>query len=187
MNPFHQLQVLRQRRIAVRDGLAMLQDAQQDLVRARNAAQAWGVVAVMANVTLIPLNCIINAYGAGTANSAYQSLVRAVYDKFSKSGTRLQSDTVKTTLSVLKTAVAGELKRKGLASQIPGANILIGLAEDSYAAFETMQTVQTGNRDVVNQEVALLKQIKRLEAELRKFGIQEADLMDQAQAVNRTA
>lgn len=165
----------------------MLKDAQQDLIRARNSAEAWGVVAVMANVTLIPLNCIVNAFGAGTANSVYQTVVRSVYDKFSKSGTRLQSDKVKTTLSLLKTAVAAELKRKGLASQIPGANILIGLAEDSYAAFETLQTVQTGSRDIAAQEAALLRQIKRLETELRKFGIQEAGLLDQAGVVNRTA
>src|SRR3954454_16434092 len=81
MNLMQKFEALGRKQLALQEGIQLLQDAQFDLRKARGAADAWGITAVMANVTLVPLNCIVNAFELKAANSAYQAMVHALYKK----------------------------------------------------------------------------------------------------------
>jgi hypothetical protein len=88
MNLAHQFEVLGGKQLAIQEGINLLRQAQLELGRARVAADAWGMMAVMANLTIIPLNCIVNAFDLKAANTVYKIVVRQLYSKFGKSGTR---------------------------------------------------------------------------------------------------
>lgn len=113
MNFVQQFEMLGRKQLAIQDGISLLNQIRIELSQARATADAWGTAAVIANVTLIPLNVIVNALELKAANTAYQVLVRQLYGKFDKSGTRLYGQ-AKTALSLLKQAIIEELKRKAI-------------------------------------------------------------------------
>lgn len=186
MDSGQQFRILGRKQLAVQEGLDLLRQAQADLRRAQAAGHAWGVTAVMANVTLIPLNVIVNAFELKAANTAYQILVRQLHDKFGKSGTRLDGR-AKTALSLLKQAIKAELKRKAMTDLVPGVNILVGLAEDSMAAWQAIQLVESGNREMAARANDLSRAILAASQQLRRLGIKRAEILDRLQVVSRTA
>ena len=186
MNFAAQFQMLGRKQLAIQEGIDLLRNTQLDLSRARSAADAWGTVAVLANVTLIPLNVIVNAFELKGANSLYQSLVQQLYGKFAKSGTRLDGH-AKAALSLLKTAIVDELKRKALTDYVPGVNILVGLAEDSLAAWQAIQLVDSGSREISARAADIERKIVAANQQLIQIGIKRADILSRLQVQARTA
>jgi hypothetical protein len=186
MNPAREYQSLGRKQVALQEGIQLMREAQRELQQARAKQDAWGVVAVVADATLIPLNCIVNALNLGTAKSVYQTLVRALYDKVGKSGARLDGH-AKTALSLLRQAITEEIKRKGLTQYVPGVNILIGLSQDSLTAWQTMQTVSGGGRETDALARAAERQIAAAQRELMAIGVRRANLLDDAKARGRIA
>ncbi|WP_024297127.1 hypothetical protein [Methylomicrobium lacus] len=186
MNLVQQFEMLGRKQLAIQEGIDLLRQIQIDLSRARAAADAWGVAAVMSNVTLIPLNIIVNAFELKAANTAYQVLVRQLYGKFGKSGTRLDGQ-AKTALSLLKQAITEELKRKAMTEFVPGVNILIGLAEDSMAAWQAIQLVDSGSREISIRANDLERKIVIANQQLMQLGIKRADILGRMQVYGRTA
>lgn len=186
MNLAQQFDLLGRKQLAVQEGIQMLGGIQRELAQTRASADAWGLTAVLANATLIPLNVIVNAFELKTANTAYQILVRQLYGKFGQSGTRLDGH-AKTALAVLRQAIVGELKRKALADQVPGVNILIGLAEDSIAAWQTAQRVQSGQQEMTALAVNLERTVLAAQRQLQRMGIERAQLLSRLQLHARTA
>ncbi|MGM9480331.1 hypothetical protein ACS5PN_03965 [Roseateles sp. NT4] len=183
----HQFAMLGRKQLAIQEGIALLQSAQMDLASARASASAWGIVGVMANVTLIPLNVIVNSFELKGASSLYQVVVHELYGKFAKSGTRLEDGHVKTMLSLLKQGIVAELKRKAMTDYIPGVNILVGLAEDSYAAWQAAALVESGNREIAALAVDLDRKIRAASQQLIQLGIKRAEILDRLQIAARTA
>ena len=186
MNLAAKFQMLGSKQLAIQEGIDLLRSMQLDLSRTRSAADTWGTVAVLANVTLIPLNVIVNAFELKGANSLYQSLVRQLYGKFAKSGTRLDGHS-KVALSLLKTAIVDELKRKALTDYIPGVNILVGLAEDSLAAWQAIQLVDSGVREMSARATDIEKKIVAANLQLTQLGIKRAEILSRLQVQARTA
>lgn len=186
MNIAQQDQALGRKQIAVQEGIDLLRQAQQEFNRHRASANAWGATAVVANVALIPLNVIVNAFELKAAQNAYQFLVQQVYSKVAKSGTRSDGH-AKTALSLLKQAITGELKRKALTQYVPGVNILVGLAEDSLAAWQAIQLVEGGSREFAQQALALDRVINSAIQQMLKIGVQRAELLARMQVQARTA
>ena len=185
-NLAQQFSILGHKQLAILEGVDLLRQAQIDLSRAQASANTWGTIAVMANVTLIPLNCIVNGLELKAANTAYQVVVRQLYDKVSKSGTRAEGH-AKTGLSLLKQAIVQELKRKAMKDMIPGVNILVGLAEDSLAAWQAIQQVEAGNREINTQAIRLQAAISAAALQLLQIGTKRAEMLARMQLIARTA
>jgi hypothetical protein len=192
MNPAHHFEVLGRKQLAIQEGIGLLEQAQLDLARARAGADKWGAVAIMANVTIIPLNCILNAYGLALprADSIYQrvkqALARKAYDKFAASGSRTDGALAQG-LSALKEIVTDELKRKAKTNLVPSANILIGLAEDSLAAWQAIQLVDGGSHEMTTLSLAIERKIRAANQHLLRLGIERADLLQLMQRRAHTA
>jgi hypothetical protein len=181
-----QLQVLGRKQLAVGEGLALLRDIRRELLAHSRSAEAWGSTAVLSNLVLIPLNVIVNSFELGAVNSLYQRVVREVYDRFSASGTRTDGH-LATALSILKTSIQQALTAKGLTQHVPGANILVGLAEDSLATWQALDQVQSGRSEMLSRLRHLDHQILRAEQQLVQLGIQRAQVLDRLRVLNRTA
>jgi hypothetical protein len=162
------------------EGINLLRSLRVDLSRTRSAADFWGTVAVLANLTLIPLNCIVNAFELKDANSLYQALVRQLYGKYSKSGSRLDGN-AKVALSLLKQAIVQELKRKALTDYVPGVNILVGLAEDSLAAWRAIQLVDSGASEIAAIAADVDRKIVSANHQLIQLGIKRAEILGRLQ------
>lgn len=186
MDLWQQFEVLGRKQLAVQEGIDLLRQAQLELARTRSSADAWGQVAILSNVVLIPLNCIVNAFELKAANSAYQLLVRAMYDKVAKSGTRLDRN-AKSALALLKQAIVDQLKRKALTDYVPGVNILVGLAEDSLALWQSMATVDTGMREIHAISAQVDMKISAAVRELMRLGNQRAQVLARMDVISRTA
>ena len=181
-----QLQVLGRKQLAVDEGLALLRGIRRELLAHSRSAEAWGSTAVLSNLVLIPLNVIVNSFELGAVNSLYQRVVREVYGKFSASGTRTDGH-LATALSILKTSIQQALTAKGMTQYVPGANILVGLAEDSLAAWQALDQVQSGKSEMLSRLRQLDHQILRAEQQLMQLGIQRAQVLDRLTVLNRTA
>ena len=181
-----QFQILGRKQLAIQEGIDLLLSLRFDLSRTRTAADAWGTVAILANVTLIPLNIIVNAFELKGASSLYQILVQQLYGKFAKSGTRLDGN-AKIVLSLIKQAITDELKRKALAQYIPGVNIIIGLAEDSMAAWQTIQLVESGAREITARAIDIDRKIIAANHQLIQLGIKRAEILSRFEVNVRTA
>jgi hypothetical protein len=186
MNLGQQFQTLGRKQLAIQEGIDLMMQCQSELARNRTSADAWGAAAIMANVALIPLNVIVNAFELKAATSLYQAVVRAAYDKFSRSGTRIDNQG-KMVLALLKQAVAQELKRKGLTQFIPGVNILVGLAEDSWAAMEVSLTVKAGSSEMSAIAAGVQRKITGAHQQLMQLGVRRAEILAQMQTYARTA
>ncbi|WP_225000335.1 hypothetical protein [Cesiribacter sp. SM1] len=186
MSLVRQYEVLAKKQLALQEGIELMKQIQIDLNRQMMSANVWGLTAVAANATLIPLNVIINSFELKKANSIYQTLVRQVYDKFASSGTRAEG-VAKTSLGILKKVVVEELTRNALKDYIPGVNILIGLAEDSLAFWQALQTVSSGSQEMKMIARNISLKIATANRELLQLGIQRAYIHDRMQEVSRIA
>ncbi len=186
MNLATQFETLGRKQLAIQDGIQLLTQVRSDLARTRSAADAWGTIAVLSNVTLIPLNVVLNAFELKSANTMYQVLVQQLYGKLAKSGTRLDG-AWKPVLSLLKQAIVEELERKALTAFIPGVNILVGLSEDSLAAWQAIRLVESGNREIAGHLVKLDRTIEEAKRQLVEFGIRRAEILGLMQSQARTA
>lgn len=186
MNPAHRFAMLGRQQLSLQEGIALLEQIQRELAADTASARAWGLTAVLANVALVPLNIIVNSFQLGTAASLYQAFARALYKEVAASGTRADGHLM-TALAALKAAVEQELRRKGLAAQVPGANILIGLAQDSLAMLKAMQQVQAGEADMHRQAAALRLRLQRARQQWQALGIERARVHEALQTWNRTA
>jgi hypothetical protein len=185
MNLAQQFDRLGRRQLAIQEGVALLQQARGELRTNVAAANVAGMVAVLSNVALIPLNCIVNAFELKKAQTAYHAAVRFLYDKFAKSGTRADGH-AKTVLEALKSAIAAELRAKGMAELVPGVNILVGLAEDSIAAFQTVTMVSGGQNEMSRLQAELDRRISLATRELLAIGVRRAELLDRLSQRART-
>jgi hypothetical protein len=186
MNAMQQFDMLAMKSLAVQEGIDLLRQEQANLIRARSAANAWGTVSVMANLTLIPLNVIVNAFQLKAANSLYQHLVRQLYGKVASSSTRIDGSS-KLALSLVKQAVTEELRRKALTAYVPGVNILVGLAEDSLAAWQAVQVTTAGSAETAAMLARLERTIAVANQQLVQIGIRLAGELERGQLRTRTA
>lgn len=186
MNYGRQFYILGNKQLAIQEGIICLQQIQSNLLVDQGAAAAWGKVAVLANVVIIPINVILNAFDLKKANTFYQIFVRQLYGQFGTSGTRLDGR-AKIFLSVLRRVVMDELKYKGLMDFVPGVNILLGLVEDSLAAWQIIQSVEQGNGEVLSQVARLSANISAANHQLIKLGVKRAEILVLLQTYARTA
>ncbi|MBI5276012.1 MAG: hypothetical protein HY854_06075 [Burkholderiales bacterium] len=186
MNLAHQFQRLGSKQLAIQEGVQLLRQLQNELASVRATADAWGTTAIIANVTIIPLNIIVNAFELKAANGLYQSLVRQLYGKVGKSGTRIDGSW-KTALGLLKQVALEELKKKGMSQFVPGVNILVGLSEDSLAAWQAIQLVQTGNQEIHTQAQSIERKIAAAIGQVLEIGVRRAEILERMQVIQRTA
>lgn len=185
-NLAQQFAILGQKQLAVHEGLVLLREAQADLARSSAMANVWGAVGVFANITLIPLNIIVNAYDLKGVNGLYQTLVRALYEEYAKSGTR-GDGRIMMVLAALKKAIIQELTRQAKTDLIPGVNILIGLAEDALTAWQTVQMTQAGGSERLALARAIEQKIMLANRQLMQMGIERAEVLGRLQLRARTA
>jgi hypothetical protein len=181
-----QFQLLGRKQLAAQEGVLLLQELRRELRRDRALADAWGLTAILANATLVPLNILVNAAELGAAKSLYEALVRELYRKLSASGTRTEGQ-AKVMFASLKQFVTQELKRKGAAHYVPGANILIGLAEDSLALLQAVEKVDSGQRELRAVTADMDRRIHQAELKLMQLGIDRASVLEKLQRLSRTA
>ena len=185
MNSADEFRKLGAKQLGIQAAIDLLTQTQNELGQARASADKWGMVAVVSNVTLIPLNVIVNAFELSAAKGVYQSLVRELYGKFAKSGSRIDGHG-KYVLSLTKAVIVSELKRKGLTAYLPGVNILVGLAEDSMAAWQAIQLVEDGKHEMNGYAAAIERQIAQARMELQKLGIPYAEFRGKVDIYRRT-
>lgn len=197
MNDAHEFQMLMRKQLAVNEGIEMLKQIKTELSGIEATGRVWGAVAVTCRAVMIPLNVIVNAGELGTAKRLLgvlgEQVAKVAYKKYGASGTGLDGSLkswegiAKLTLSSLKAGVVAELRQKGLTHYVPGANILIGLSEDSLALAFAMQTMKEGEvefRMAVQRQQA---QLTRMERELVSLGIVANQHLERMQTGFRTA
>ncbi len=180
-------QRMSQRQMAVSSGLAALRDARNALKSDIQSARFWGNIAVFANAAMLPLNVMINAFEAKAAVTVYQTAVKELYGQLGKSGTRMESGAIKTSLSIIKKATVEALKSKGLTNYVPGVNILVGFAEDSVALFQTASMVSDGSNEMRQIMRTMEAKIAEAEQTFIKIGIEMDRLLTEMQRRARTA
>lgn len=185
-NLAQQFAILGKKQLAVHEGIVLLREAQADLARSSKLAEVWGTIGVFANITLIPLNVIVNSYDLKGVNGLYQTLVRALYAEFAKSGSRGDGH-IMMVLAALKKAIIQELTRQAKTDLIPGVNILIGLAEDAMVAWQTVQMTQAGSSERVALSRAIEQKITLANRQLMQMGIERAEVLGRLQLRARTA
>lgn len=190
MNDIHQFQMLMRKELPIVEGIDLIEQIERELAQAKHSADAWGVTAVIARLVMIPANVVVNAGQVSAAKTALQALGHAVaeiaYKRHGASGNGVEGF-AKPALATLKRVVVAELKTKGLAHYVPGANIIIGLSEDSLALLSAMRTVTDGSaeiRAISQKQQALLARMRR---ELVALGIQANQHLGRIQMVGRTA
>lgn len=180
-------QRLAQKQMAVSAGVAAMREARKALETDMQQARFWGNIAVFANAAMLPLNLMINAFQAKAAVSAYQVVVKELYAQLGKSGTRMESGAIKTSLSVIKKATVEALKSKGLTGYVPGVNMLVGFAEDSVALFQTASTVRDGSNEMRQLMRQMETKIADAEQTFLRIGIEMDRLLTEMQRRARTA
>ncbi len=190
MNDLHQFQILMRKELAIKDGIELIEQVEKELAQATHSANVWGMIAVIARAIMIPANVIVNAGQVGVAKTSLQALGQAVaeiaYKRHGASGKGVEGF-AKPALATLKRVVVAELKTKGLAHYVPGANIIIGLSEDSLALMSAMRTATNGSAEIraVSQKQQIL--LARMRRELVALGIQANQHLGRIQMVGRTA
>lgn len=187
MNLVHEFQVLGHKQNTIQQGTNDLRKIQNELSGTMALASSWGLTAIIANAALIPLNAIINSFELKRANSLYQTAVRALYGRFSKSGTRINNKYSKEVLKTLKDIIIQELTRKGMTDFVPGVNIIGGLAQDSIALLETAQTVESGSKEMKNLMSNINLKIEAARLELFRIGNRRSEILDYMKKVSTTA
>jgi hypothetical protein len=180
-------QKLSQRQMAVSAGVGALRDARAALKKDTADAMFWGNIAVFANAAMLPLNVMLNAFEVNGAVSIYKTVVKELYGKLGKSGTRMQGGAVKTSLSVIKKAPVEALKSKGLTQWVPGVNIIVGFAEDSVALFEAASMVADGSAEMRNLMRQLDAKLADAERAYLRLGIEMDRVLTEIQRRQRTA
>lgn len=186
MDSVAMFRVIGRKQLAIQEGIHLLLSLRSDLARTRSMANAWGTVAVIANATLIPLNVVVNALELKTATSLYQLLVQQLYAKLATGHSRSNGH-VTATLEALKKAIIAELKRRSLTNYIPGVNILVGVAQDSWAAWESITLWDAGSREFLAIAHDIETKILIANQELVQLGSKYAALLEVAQIRVRTA
>jgi hypothetical protein len=186
MNLYQQFELLGRKQLAIEEGITLLRQARADLQLSKASADRWGAIAISANVLLVPLNCIISAFELKGCKNLYEMLVRELYKRYSQSGTRL-SGTAKPLLAALKQGIIQELKRKALTEYVPGVNILVGLAEDSIAVWQTQQMVTQGESEMARLTLDLDRKISAALWQLQDIGRRSAAIIDRMEQLSRTA
>lgn len=185
MNLYQQFELLSHKQLAIEEGVALLRQARADLQLSKASADRWGAMAISANVLLVPLNCIISAFELKGCKNLYEMLVRELYKRSSQSGTRL-SGTAKPLLAALKQGIIQELKRKALAEYVPGVNILVGLAEDSIAVWQTQQMVTQSESEMARLTLDLDRKISAALWQLQDTRRRSATIVDRMEQLSRT-
>lgn len=183
MTQFH---MLGRKQLAFEEGIALMRQTQVELGHSIARAESWGMTAILSNIALVPLNCIVNAFQLKTAKSLYEVLVHQAFARYAASGKRTEGWQAHA-LSLLKDAIVSELKRKGLTDYVPGVNILIGLAQDSMAALQVAEKVGEGSSELRALAVRLDLRIAAATAQMNRLGIQRAQILDRIQLYSRTA
>ncbi|GAA4439698.1 hypothetical protein GCM10023188_36190 [Pontibacter saemangeumensis] len=71
MNLMYQYNAMARKQLGITEGINLLKQVQVDLNRTMMTANAWGLTAIIANASLVPLNAIIKAFEIKKANSLY--------------------------------------------------------------------------------------------------------------------
>ena len=197
MNDAHKFQMLMRKQLAIKEGIEMLGQIKTELIGIEAAGHAWGVLAVTCRAAMIPLNVIVNAGQLGTAKRLLgvlgEQVAKVAYQKYAASGTGLGGSlkswegVAKLSLSTLKAGVVAELKQKGLMHYVPGANILIGLSEDSLALAFAMQAMNDGSAEFRMAAQKQQGQLARMERELVSLEIVANQHLERMQLSQRTA
>lgn len=172
---------------AAKEALELLDQIEKDLEDSSGRARLWGQLAIFCHAMLVPLNCIVNAFQLGKARTAYQIAVRLIYDQFAKSGKQTESKAAKAILESFREAITAELKRRGLADQVPGVNILVGFALDAIALLEVADKYQKGSAEVSGQLQSLRNQMRAARSVLGKLGVERGHLLEAAAQRGRIA
>lgn len=186
MNLIQRFEHLGRQQMNLNEAILLLNQIRCELRRDVASADAWAVVGVMSNVTLIPLNAIINAFEIGAAKSLYEALARELYFKMAKSGTRSEG-LLKSALGTLKSVLVDTLKKKGATQFVPGVNILVGLAEDTLATWHAIERREGGRVEGHQLTLRMDLQINTAIRELQRLGIQRAEVLRLMDVRSRTA
>jgi hypothetical protein len=168
------------------DALDLLVQTQLEFNRARAGADFWALVAILSNAVLIPMNAIINTFKLKGAKTLYRRLVLALYSEFAQSGSRT-SGTTASALSMLKNAVVEEMRLQRMEDYIPVVNILIGVAEDSLALWQTIKLIEADSGGNSARAARLENEIAAWKEEIRRIGIRKAEILNQLQNLEHTA
>lgn len=179
------LDILNGKSFAVQEGIEMLKQTQTELIAAKGGMEFWNNIEVSMNTMLIPLNIIVNAFDLKGVNGLYRTLVSTVYSKMAKSGTRVDGRSAQA-LSILKKGLVEGLKKKA-PDYIPGVNILVGLAEDTLALYQSIERGKAGQQEARSIEFAIKQKMKQAQEQLIKLGIDRAQIYEAGSRAQRTA
>ncbi|MNF02752.1 hypothetical protein D3C80_2019490 [compost metagenome] len=82
---------------------------------------------------------------------------------------------------MVKQAITAELKYKALTEYIPGVNILVGLAEDSVAAWQMVALADTSSKELQALMASIDRKIASANQQLRKLGVDHNDILESVQ------
>lgn len=187
MSLIQQYQLLAKKQMGIQEGIEHMKQVQIDLNREIMYANIWGLTAIAANATLIPVNIIVNGVGLKEANSLYQAFVRHLYVESAGSGTRSEDSWAKAILGKIKEFVIKDLSQKGLKNYIPGVSVLFGLAQDTLVLWQTLQTVGSGTREMNLIARDLNLKIAASNREFMRLGIERALIHDRIKEFSKTA
>ncbi|MDE2083025.1 MAG: hypothetical protein KGI90_16890 [Burkholderiales bacterium] len=190
MNPAHRFTMLGRQQLSLQEGIQLLGQIQRELGSHATAARAWGSVALMAQASLVPLNIIVNSLPLSPAKTAFD-LFTHVLRACTTGDAAWRGDgrgaTVPWAFEAAKRAIEHELKKKGAADLVPGAGILLGLAEDSMALVESAQAVSEGSSEMRRLARQMQQRIDAMRRKLTALGTERAQAADLLLLRQRTA
>jgi len=154
---------------AFQGGVQDLEKVRQELNVNVDAANAWGVTAVMANLVILPLNIVVNALEAPKAKTIAQRAAAWAYSKYGKSGTRTSGDPKEASdlVGQFRDVINAELKKEKLVEYIPGVNIIVGAIQDSIAAWQTVDMVNSGSAELKKLQQSVQSNIAKMKKSLQ--------------------
>lgn len=162
--------VIGKKAAAFSEGIQNLERVQQELNSNVSSATAWGLTAVMANLTLVPLNAVVNSLPAPKSKTLVQSLATWLYGQYGKSGTRIDDAAAKKTsdaVGKVRDIITMELKSAKLVEYIPGVNIIAGAIQDSLAAWKTTEMFDAGQKEMKRLQQNMQGSIAKMKQTLK--------------------
>lgn len=190
MNPAYRFQQLGHRQTTLAQGIDMLEQIQRELGQDRATADAWGLVTLLSQACAVPLNAIVNALPpspAGAALDAFNDRLRAWASGAALAHGEVGDASLPWGFEMVRYYAQKELSKKGAAHLVPGAKILLGLAEDGWALFGIAQTVSAGQAEMRSLASQMQRRIDLARRQWLELGIERARLLDEALLMQRTA
>ena len=190
MDPATRFWQIGQRQLALQEGLDLLRQAELELLRDMAGADRWAFVALAAHACQVPLNVVVGGLQLGALRPVFDGFGHALRAAVTADAARRgqwAGAALPHAFWALQQGIGQALARKGAAYAVPGANILLGLAEDSFALLQAAQDVSRGRDEMQQLRRQLQRSIHTTLRQMTVLGVERNRALERMQLRMRAA